>query len=61
MCAADEMSIAAPRKQVAPARTRPIPADPDEGVRLIRAFVRIRDRAVREAIINWVCEQAKHR
>ena len=52
--------IAATHAQKAQAQARLTPAAPEEGVRLIHAFVRIRDAAVREAIIDWVSEQARH-
>lgn len=35
-------------------KTAPALPDPDEGQRLIRAFVKIRDRATREEIIRFV-------
>jgi hypothetical protein len=35
------------------------PVSPDDGLRLFKAFVRIPDPAIREAIIEWVSEQAE--
>ncbi len=32
---------------------------PEEGLRLLRAFLRISDPAIRAAIIDWVSEQAR--
>ena len=56
---ARDTSISATLAPEAPERTQATPASRQEGVRLIQAFVRITDRAVREAIIDWVSEQAK--
>jgi hypothetical protein len=35
------------------------PVSPDDGLRLFKAFVRIPDPAIREAIIEWVSQQAE--
>ena len=43
-----------------PKETRFTPAVPEEGVRLIRAFVSIPDPAIRKAIVEMVAEQAKY-
>ena len=43
-----------------PKETRFTAAAPEEGVRLIRAFVSIPDPAIREAIIEIIAEQAKY-
>ena len=56
---ARDTSISATHGHEAPERTQATPASPEEGVRLIQAFVRIPDRTVREAIIDWVSERAK--
>ena len=36
------------------------PAAPEEGCRLIRAFVSIPDPAIRSAIVEMIAEQAKY-
>jgi hypothetical protein len=50
----------ATRLREAPKEGRLKPAAPEEGLRLIRAFVSIPDPAIREAIIEIVSEQAKY-
>lgn len=54
-----ETSVTATQSREAPRLARFTPAAPEEGARLIRAFVKIPDPAVRQTIIDWVCEQAK--
>jgi len=51
-------SSAGPREPPKEARFRP-PA-PEDGLRLIRAFVSIPDPAIRAAILEMVTEQAKY-
>jgi len=56
----EELQASAARLRQRPKQARFTPAVPEEGVRLIKAFMSIPDPAVREAIVEMIAEQAKY-
>jgi hypothetical protein len=58
---AEKVALLTPKRPGAEPTSESTPATPEEGVLLVKAFVRISNPTVRAAIIDWVSEQAVYR